>query len=88
MKTPQKQWLLFFLGVAILPALIFGHRYVPNSDSVVQFGGLILVLASLPFVFFKLKGQAVPAKKSDLLGYVVIIAFCAAVIFVARAVLT
>ena len=88
MKTPQKQWLLFVLGVAILPTLIFGHRYVPNFDSVVQFGGLILVLALLPFVFLKLKGQAVPAKKSDLLGYAVIIAFCVAMFFVARAVLT
>jgi len=50
--------------------------------------GSVLALAMLPFVFQRLKKEAVPAKRSDFIGYSVILAFCILIYFVVRAIIT
>jgi glucose dehydrogenase len=79
-KTPSR-W--FWLGVLLSPAILLGGAFVakrfPSLEYVAVVAVCLGIIAWLPFVVRQAKKEAVPAKKSDLIGYAVILAVLLAV---------
>jgi hypothetical protein len=79
------------VGMLIYPCLVALQRYFPTKFKDLNYAfvivGCVSILALLTSIALTLKKEAVPAKKSDFIGYAVILAFCASIYFIARAVI-
>ncbi len=84
-------WSGFLVGVFLAPCLFIGARYFPAASKSASYylgiSGCVIILAVLPLIFLRVKKDAVPAKRGDLIGYVAILVFCVSLYFVARAVI-
>jgi purine-cytosine permease-like protein len=82
-------WTSFAIGVFVALCLFVGARYFPAASKSASYylwiAGCVMILMLLPRIFVRAKREAVPSKRSDLIGYVAILAFCASLYFVARA---
>jgi hypothetical protein len=62
------------VGVCFYAAMVLLSRHSRAIDYALGIGPIIIFLALLPFMIVRAKKEAVPAKKSDWLGYAVIVA--------------
>jgi len=88
MKRRRTYGIGFVAGILLVPVLV----YLRKTGVIVRHGdfeyaltviAVVGILASLPFVAMRGVKESVPAKKSDWIGYVVILAALAAVAYIA-----
>ena len=78
---------MFGIGVGAVPAFVLLNRFFPDFGDAWMIVVPLLIIALLPALFTQAKKQAAPSKKSDLIGYAVILAFCGVVAVVAGIIL-
>ena len=81
-------WIAFGLGAVCVPAVLLMRRYLPSAGNAWTLVGPVIILPCLPAVFLRAKNEAVPARRSDLIGYAAVLACCAVVLLIARAIIT
>ncbi len=77
----------FVVGLILCVGFLFLAPRIPAIHGILVYVVSIGTLISLPFWFIQLKRDAVPAKRTDLIGYAVILAFAAGIGVVAYRVL-
>jgi hypothetical protein len=88
MKAPSRWfWFGFIFGPAILYAGSLIAKRFPALEYIAVMAICLGIIAWLPFFFRQAKKEAVAAKKTDLIGYAVILAALLAVIGVGYAVI-
>lgn len=88
MKMPSR-W--FWLGLLLSPVILLGGAVIAKRFPTVEYAMVLAVclgtIAWLPFFVRQAKKEAVPAKKSDFIGYAVILAVVLAVAGIGYAVI-
>ena len=89
MKKPSV-W--FYVGLFGGPFIIAGYAMLTRRFPSIEFTVVICcslgAIAALPRLVLQAKKEAVPAKRSDWIGYAVIALFCIVVYLIAREVVT
>ena len=82
----------FLCGVLAAPLVLTGYsvfvKRFPAVHEAIIFCLLLGTIAALPSFLARAKKDAVPAKRSDWIGYAVIALFCLMLFMIARAVIT
>ncbi|MDI1250233.1 MAG: hypothetical protein PSV13_15330 [Lacunisphaera sp.] len=80
MKMPSR-W--FWLGLLLSPAILLGGAVIAKRFPTLEYAMVLAlclgIIVWLPFFVRQMKKEAVPAKKSDFIGYAVIFAVLLAV---------
>ena len=86
-KRARRYWIGFVAGACLAPALPLLERRFASLGYFFVVSTVVLVFATLPVIVARAKKEAVPAKRSDLIGYAVIFAVLLAVAGVGYAVM-
>jgi hypothetical protein len=72
-KSPQYQIGLTAVGACFYAGMVLLRRHSRAIDYALGIGPIIIFLVLLPFMIVQAKKKAVPGKKSDWIGYAVIV---------------